>query len=97
MNEGSAKQRETLIRLVLTALLLYALAHFAAAQLRLSRTEALTTSLEAEYTAVAAENAALRERLNKGESREALEARAREALGLVKPGEIIFYFEGGED
>lgn len=95
--EGSARQRETLSRLVTTALLLYALAHFAAAQMQLSRTEALAASLEEQRAALAAEQAALRERLSEGESPEKLEARAREELGLVRPGEIIFVFTDGEE
>lgn len=96
-NEGSARQRETLLRLVITALLLYALAHFAAAQLRLTQTEALAASLEAENAALEAEHTALIERLSAGEGPEELEARARRELGLVRPGEIVFYFKGGED
>ena len=96
-NEGPAAQREMLLRLVTTALLLYALTHFAASQMRLARTEALTEALTAERDALAAENAALSGRLRGGESREALEARAREELGLVRPGEIVFYFEDGEE
>lgn len=96
-NEEAAEQRSMLLRLVTTALLLYALTHFTAAQLRLARTEALTETLSAERDALAAENAALTGRLRAGESREALEARAREELGLVRPGEIVFYFKDGEE
>ncbi len=95
-NEGPVGQREMLLRLVTTALLLYALANLTASQLRLTRTEALAEALTAERDALAAENAALSDRLRAGESRETLEARAREELGLVRPGEIVFYFEDGE-
>lgn len=96
--EEAARQRETLVRLLLTALLLYAMAHISAAKIRLEQTEALAASLEAEKTALEAEHAALSARLDEGESAEELEARARRELGLVRPGEIIFYFGGdGED
>lgn len=96
-NNGSARDRRTLFRLVSTVLLLYALAHFAAAQLRLTQTEELAEELAAQRAALEAEHAALRARVLEGEDPEALEKRAREELGLVRPGEIVFYFTDGEE
>ena len=95
-NKGSADRRTLWLRLVATALLLYALAHLTAAQLRLARTERLAEALAAERSALAAENAALEERLRSGGSAETLEELARRELGLVRPGEIVFLFEDGE-
>ena len=95
-NEGEARQRAQLLRLVLTALLLYALAQFFAAQYRLAQTEALTAALETEREALLSEHEALERRLSEGESAEALEERARRELGLVRPGEIVFYFDDGD-
>ena len=71
-NKGSADRRTLWLRLVATALLLYALAHLTAAQLRLARTERLAEALAAERSALAAENAALEERLRSGGSAETL-------------------------
>lgn len=95
-NEGSEEQRRLLLRLVTTALLLYALGHYTAARIRLTETETLTAMLEAERAALAAEHAALLEEENGRGSVEALEARARRELGLVRPGELVFYFEDAE-
>ena len=68
--------RDTLICIVLISLTLYACASVAAVGGELR----------------AADNAALREKLEAGLSDEELERLARERLGLVKPGDIIFYF-----
>ena len=95
-NEGSGDRRTLWLRLAATALLLYALAHLTAAQLRLARTEELAAALAEERAALAAENEALEERLRGGEDPAALEERARRELGLVRPGEIVFVFENGE-
>lgn len=94
--EGSARERRLLSRLVTTALLLYALTHFVSAQLRLAETERLAAEWEAQRSALEAEHASLSLRLSEGEDPRALEQRAREELGLVRPGEIVFYFTDGE-
>ena len=96
-NDGEARRREQLLRLVLTALLLYALGHYTAAQVRLARTEETAAALAEERAALEAEHTALERRLAEGESADALEERARRELGLMRPGEIVFYFRDGEE
>ena len=49
-------------------------------------------ALTAELEEQTADNAALREKLEAGLSDAELERLARERLGLVKPGDKIFYF-----
>ena len=92
------RRRETLLRLVLLSLLLYSLLHYASARQRLVRTEAAAEILAEEHAKLEREHQTLEKRLSEGESAQALEARARTELGLVRPGEIIYYFsEYGED
>ena len=93
------RHRELLIRLVLTAALLYALGHYASARLTLRRTELLADELSARRDALAAEQASLTDTLASLRSGEGLEAAARQRLGLVRPGELIFYFseDGAEE
>ena len=60
------------------------------------RFEADLARLEAENAAVAAENARLRREIeNLSRSPAYLERVARDELGLVKPGEILFRIEDG--
>lgn len=91
------RNRETIARIVMVALLLYALAHFAAARMTLRRTEELADSLQTQYEALREENAVLQARLAAGADIETIEAMARERLGLVMPGEIVFYFIGDRE
>ena len=60
------RNRETIARIVMVALLLYALAHFAAARMTLRRTEELADSLQTQYEALREENAVLQARLAAG-------------------------------
>ena len=85
--------RETLIRIVLPALLLYAAACFASAGRALSAAEAREASLCVQLEAVEREIREQSRRLEAGWSAEELEALARERLGLVLPGDRIFHFE----
>ena len=91
------RQREILIRIVLVLLLLYALGHFSAAQLTLRRTERLTAELQNQRDALLGEQRLLREERESLRTPEGLEAAARERLGLVRPGERVFYVIEGED
>ena len=89
----SADARETLIRIVLPALLLYSAACLASARRTLSAAEARETSFRETLEAVERENRAQSRRLASGWSPEELEALARERLGLVLPDDRIFRFE----
>ena len=89
----SADVRETLIRIVLPALLLYAVACFASSRQTLSAAEAKEASLRERLSAVERDKCETGRRLASGWSAEELEALARERLGLVMPGDRIFHFE----
>lgn len=84
--------KDTLICIVLTSLTLYACASVAAVGGELRAAEAVQQELRAGLEEQAADNAALREKLEAGLSDAELERLARERLGLVKPGDKIFYF-----
>ena len=89
-----ADARETLIRIVLPALLLYAAVCLASARRTLSAAEAREAALREALAAVERDNREAGRRLESGWSAEELEALARERLGLVLPGDRLFHFEG---
>lgn len=92
--EGTAMDaKETLIRIVLLALLIYAAVCLASARRELRSADALEAALSAELETVERDNRALGRRLRDGWSAEELESLARERLGLVLPGDRIFRFE----
>ena len=84
--------RDTLICIVLIALTLYACASVAAVGGELRAAAAVQEELSAELEERTADNTVLREKLEAGLSDAELERLARERLGLVKPGDKIFYF-----
>jgi len=86
------QNRATILRIVLVALMLYALLNFASARAELERTRQMELAFETEYEGLAEENRQLRQRLEAGGDDETIEALARERLGLVMPGETVFYF-----
>lgn len=81
-----------LLRIVATALLLYSLSLFASSMGEISRREDELAGLEAQLAALKEENAGLKYRLQSLEKGEGMESLAREKLGLVMPGERVFYF-----
>ena len=85
--------RETLIRIVLSALLLYSAACLASARREMYAADAREASLCAALETVERDNREASRRLETGWSAEELEALARERLGLVLPGDRIFRFE----
>ena len=85
--------KETLVRIVLLALLLYASICLASAGRELHAARALAAELRAEIETVERGNAELGRKLDQGWSAEDVEALARERLGLVLPGDRIFRFE----
>ncbi len=85
-------ERNVLVRIVVLALLLYSLACLASVRIELRRTEALEQSLQQELDTLSAENAALNRRLAELDSDEQIASLARERLGMIMPGEKIFYF-----
>lgn len=87
--------RETLIRIVLPALLIYAALCLASTRRALYAAGFEEAALCARLEAVERENRALSQRISEGWSAEELEALARERLGLVLPGDRIFRFASG--
>ena len=84
--------KDTLICIVLIALTLYDCASVAAVGGELRAAAAVQQELSAELEEQTADNTAMREKLEAGLSDAELERLARERLGLVKPGDKIFYF-----
>lgn len=84
--------RETLIRIVLVALLLYSAVSLSSAKRELNELRRTTGEAETELAALQSENAELTERLRQGKSDEEIAQLARECLGLALPGEKIFIF-----
>ncbi len=82
----------TLIRIVAVALLVYAIAAFTTSVRNVDFAERTIAQLEQEYSEAQQKNIKLREKIASAESEEGIEALARERLGLVMPGEKIFYF-----
>ena len=90
---SKVRNSETLARLLVVIVLLYMLVSFASARVRLNAALAQERELEQSCALLREENAALRAEAAAAGSDEALEAMARERLGLVMPGERIYYFK----
>ena len=86
------QKKGTIVRIVLVALMAYALLHFAAARAELEKTRQLAGALTAEQESLEAESRRLTGLLEAGYDDGTMEAMARERLGLVMPGETVFYF-----
>lgn len=86
------RNRETILRLLAVALLAYMLASYGAARFRLEALRTEGCELELRRVELTAIGDSLRDRLASLQEDETIEALARERLGLVKPGERIYYF-----
>ena len=86
------KLRETLTRIVLVALLLYSLASLVTVGRELRQGELLRQHLMQQTESQQALKQDLEHKLAQGQSPEELQQLARERLGLVLPGEKLFYF-----
>lgn len=84
--------RETLARIVLVALLLYSLASLVTVGRELRQGELLRQQLLQKMESQQALKQDLEHKLAQGQSPEELRQLARERLGLVLPGEKLFYF-----
>jgi len=89
--------KETLIRIVLVSLLLYAALSLSATRRELRQLDGTRREAQETLAALREENAQLKDSLSQDRSEEEMERLARERLGLVRPGEKIFYFFDGED
>ena len=86
------KIRETLVRIVLLALLLYSLASLLTVSRELNQAELLKRQLRQQTEIQQSLKRDLERKLAQGQSPEELQQLARERLGLVLPGEKLFYF-----
>lgn len=84
--------RSALVRIVALVVLLYSLGLFASSVRKVSMAEAVVAAMTEELDALHGDVRELEDKLAAVESGEAIEALARERLGLVMPGERIFYF-----
>lgn len=84
--------RDTLMRIVVIALLIYSLVSLAAVGRELRQLEERETTLKAELEELETENEQFRRELVEGKSDEEMMQLARARLGLVLPGEKVFYF-----
>lgn len=85
-----------LFRIVALSLLLYSLWLFSSSMDELEHKEGLVEEKRALLCELQEENAELEEKLSSLESGAGMEALARERLGLVLPGERVFYFITGD-
>lgn len=85
--------QNTIWRIVVLALLCYSLLSFASVQSDLFRTRQLAAGLEEELGCLREENRSLQLQLSQGYDDEQIRLLARQRLGLVMPGEIVFYFD----
>lgn len=86
------KTKDTLICIVAAALMIYSLCVLLSVERKLAAMTAAAEQAEQELSALEHENQTLRAELEFGMSDERLQQLARERLGLVLPGEKIFYF-----
>ena len=84
--------RETLLRIILVALLLYSLASTMTVGRELRQSELMAEQMRQQREQLLQLNGELEEKINQGHSPEEMEQLARERLGLVLPGEKLFYF-----
>lgn len=86
------QNRNGIMRLVLVALLLYALFGLTAVRQEVIAAEQNQMELSRELLLCRQEHAELESKLAAADSREEMERLARTRLGMVMPGEIVFYF-----
>ena len=84
--------RETLVRIILVALLLYSLTGFIAVGRELRQSELMAARMRQQAEELRLLKADLEEKIAQGQSPEEMQQLARDRLGLVLPGEKLFYF-----
>lgn len=88
----SMRDRQFISRFVVVVILLYSIFSFARARIELAEMERREKSLAAETAELVREHDELQARLEAETSDEYIEQLARQRLGLVMPGEKVFYF-----
>ena len=90
-------QKNIILRFVVVALMLYALVSLASVRMDLLRTERLAAELEQRQAQLMAENRRLTEQLSNTRDPEEMRRLAWTRLGLVLPGDKVFYFVEPEE
>jgi cell division protein DivIC len=85
------KRASVFTKIVLIALALYAVVSLVTVRSRIAQAEQLRAQLTAQVSDMAQKNAELEYQIEHGTDDEMIEEIAREKLGLVLPGEKIFY------
>lgn len=85
--------QNTIWRIVVLSLMCYALLSLGSVRRDVYRTEQIAEELEQELYFLQEENNRLRLLLEQGYDDSQMQNLARERLGLVMPGERVFYFE----
>ncbi|MBR4548467.1 MAG: septum formation initiator family protein [Oscillospiraceae bacterium] len=86
------RERNLIMRLVVLALMLYALGSFVSAGRELARQQADTRALEARRQELLAERRELEAQITAAEDPEVMRRLAWEKLRMVMPGETVFCF-----
>ena len=86
------RERNLIMRLVILALMLYALGSFVSAGRELARQRADTRALEARRQELLAERRELEERIAAADDADTMRRLAWEKLRMVMPGETVFCF-----
>lgn len=89
------KHTQSIIKIVVVTLLIYAMGCLYSAQNMLEQTNRQIIEVGAELAKLEEENAVLASKIEQGTDDGIMEELARERLGMVMPGEIIFYFTEG--
>lgn len=84
--------KELILRLIMVALLLYAMSRYAGARALCSEVRSYTAELRTQLDAAEEKHRRLENRLLHLRDLSEVERLAREQLGYVRPGEIIFTF-----
>jgi cell division protein FtsL len=89
--------RENLVRIVLVVLLLYSMASLTSVGFQLGQSRQLLDSMNAQLEERQAVNAQLQAEIAQERDPEEMQQLARERLGLVLPGEKLFYFSSDRE
>lgn len=85
------KKAGIITKLVIAALLVYAVVSLASVRSKTAALDVQAAQLQQQVTNMTQSNAELEYKIKHSEDPDTLEEIAREKLGLVKPGEKIFY------
>lgn len=85
------RRANILTKLIISALVVYAVVSLIKMQERIERAEQSRDALAEQVRGIEADNASLAYKVEHSSDRETIEDVARSKLGLVLPGEIVFY------